>query len=116
MPYFYEVDSILSQLYENNSINDFEFPDFRRVNMQNDRELAFFVSGIGLQTTTRTTKNTEFFKPCKFMTFYEIQSLSHEYNTRVIYTILYTVRLFSKVQAHSMSLIPLHGVDVAGLQ
>ena len=40
VPYFYEVESIINQLYENNTINDIEFPmftaDFRRRNIEMD--------------------------------------------------------------------------------
>ena len=70
LPYFYDVDLILSQLYENNSINDLDFPDFRRMNMQNDKELTFYVSVTGLRKTTTNRKiiNIDFAQNSKVLT------------------------------------------------
>ena len=44
LPYFYEVDTILNDLYQNNSLSDLHFADYRRRIAKIDRELTFFIS------------------------------------------------------------------------
>ena len=44
LPYFYDVDTILSHLYQNNTLNDLHFAESRRRIAKIDRELTFFIS------------------------------------------------------------------------